>query len=94
MSVADYFNKYLGVGVSIRIRGTEVKAILGSARPYIKSHGQKRFVVALKYQGEESYRYLVASDMSWRAVDIVSAYTLRWLIEVFFEDWKLYEERG
>jgi hypothetical protein len=26
-----------------------------------------------------------------RTLDIVQAYTLRWLVEVFFEDWKLYE---
>ena len=53
-----------------------------------------RSVVALKYEGEKDYRYLVASDMSWRAVDIATAYTLRWLVEVFFEDWKLYEGWG
>jgi hypothetical protein len=39
-------------------------------------------------------RYLVATEMSWRAVDIASAYTLRWLVEVFFEDWKLHEGWG
>ncbi len=32
--------------------------------------------------------------MSWRAVDVASAYTLRWLVEVFFEDWKLHEGWG
>jgi hypothetical protein len=68
--------------------------ILGSARLYVCAHEQKRFVVALKYPGEEEYRYLVASDLSWRAVDIASAYTLRWLVEVFFEDWKLHEGWG
>ena len=26
--------------------------------------------------------------MSWRTLDIVQAYFFRWLIEVFFEDWK------
>ena len=94
MPVVEYFAKYPGVEVTIRIRGIEVKAVLGSARLHVKAHGQKRFVVALKYEGEEDYRYLVASDMSWRAVDIASAYTLRWLIEVFFEDWKLHEGWG
>jgi len=51
-------------------------------------------VVALKYPGEEEYRYLVASDLSWRAMDLASAYTLRWLVEVFFEDWKLHVRMG
>ena len=32
--------------------------------------------------------------MSWRTEDIIQAYTLRWLVEVFFEDWKLYEGWG
>jgi hypothetical protein len=40
------------------------------------------------------YRYIVATDLSWRYLDIVQNYILRWLIEVFFEDWKLYEGWG
>jgi len=94
MSVCEYFGKYPGVKMTIRVRGREVKVELGSARLYVKAQGQKRLIVALKYEGEENYRYLVASDMSWRAVDVASAYTLRWLLEVFFEDWKLYEGWG
>jgi hypothetical protein len=35
--------------------------------------------------------YLVATDMSWRTIDIIQAYSLRWIVEVFFEDWKSYE---
>ena len=95
MSVAQYFATYPGVEITLRIRGwKDVKVMLGSARLYVNAHQQKRFVVALKYAGEEEYRYLVASDLSWRAVDIAAAYTLRWLIEVFFEDWKLHEGWG
>jgi hypothetical protein len=95
MAVAQYFATYPGVEIKRRIRGwKDVKVVLGSARLYVNAHQQKRFVVALKYEGEEEYRYLVASDLSWRAVDIAAAYTLRWLIEVFFEDWKLQEGWG
>jgi hypothetical protein len=76
--------------MTLSIRGGRAtKVVLGSARLYVKAHGQKRFVIAQRYDNEEESRYLVASDMSWRAVDIASAYTLRWLVEVFFEDWKL-----
>lgn len=32
--------------------------------------------------------------MSWRGIDMASAYTFRWLVEVFFEDWKLHEGWG
>ncbi len=45
----------------------------------------------MKYGGEDDYRYLVATDVSWRHDDIARLHTLRWLIEVFFEDWKLHE---
>jgi hypothetical protein len=48
-------------------------------------------VVALKFEGESDYRYLVVADMTWLTMDIIQAYTLRWLVEVFFEDGKLYE---
>ena len=34
-------------------------------------------------------RYLAATDVSWRHDDIARLHTLRWLIEVFFENWKL-----
>jgi hypothetical protein len=95
MTVAQYFATHPGVTMTLRLRGGQiVPVILGSARLYVSAHQQKRFVVALKYPGEEDYRYLVASEMSWRAVDIASAYTLRWLVEVFIEDWKLHEGWG
>lgn len=95
MTVAQYFATHPGVAMTLRLRGGQtVPVILGSARLYVSAHQQKRLVVALKYAGEEDYRYLVASELSWRAVDIASAYTLRWLVEVFFEDWKLHEGWG
>src|SRR5207245_11188302 len=81
-----------GTLITIRIcRGEEVIAIVGSARLYVCSHKTKRFVVALKYEGEETYRYLIASDLSWRTLDIVQGQTLRWLVEVFIQDWKSHE---
>ena len=54
------------------------------------AHGKKRRVVTLKYEDESNYRYLVATDMTSRTLDVVQAYTLRWLVEVFFEDWKFW----
>jgi DDE superfamily endonuclease len=90
--VADYFATHPGTPHTIRIRGgEEVIAIVGSARLYVCSHHTKRFVVALKYEGEETYRYLIASDLSWRTLDIVQGQTLRWLVEVFIQDWKSHE---
>lgn len=95
ITLEEYFKRYPGVAIPLPIRGgITKKVVLGSARLYIKAHHQKRFIVALKYENESAYRYLVATDMSWRAQDIATAYTLRWLAEVFFEDWKLHEGWG
>ena len=90
--VADYFATHPGTPYPLRIRGgDEVVAMVGSARLYVCSHKTKRFIVAIKYQEEETYRYLIASDLSWRTLDIVQGHTLRWLVEVFIQDWKSYE---
>jgi hypothetical protein len=90
--VADYFANHPGTPHTLRIRGgQEVVAIVGSARLYVCSHHTKRFVIALKYEGEDTYRYLIASDLTWRTLDIVQGQTLRWLVEVFIQDWKSYE---
>jgi hypothetical protein len=90
-----YFRSYPGVARTLPIRGGEtVDAVVGSARLYVEAHGGKRFVVAIRYAGETEYRYLVASDLSWRTLDIARAYTLRWLVEVAIEDLKVYEGWG
>jgi hypothetical protein len=90
--VADYFATHPGTPQPLRIRGgQEMVATVGSARLYVCSHHTKRFIVAIKYNDEESSRYLIASDLSWRTLDIVQGHTLRWLVEVFIQDWKSYE---
>jgi len=90
--VADYFATHPGTPHTIRIRGgEEVVAMVSSARVYVCSHKTKRFIVAIKYEEEETYRYLIASDLSWRTLDIVQGHTLRWLVEVFIQDWKSHE---
>jgi hypothetical protein len=95
MHVEKYFSKYPGTEQTIKIRGgKETRVIVGSARLHLCSHGKKRFILALKYEGEDKYRYIVASDLSWRTLDIAEAYTLRWLVEVFFEDRKQNEGWG
>jgi len=90
--VADYFATHPGTPHRIRIRGgDEVVAMVGSARLYVCSHKTKRLIVAIKYEDEETYRYLIASDLSWRTLDVVQGHTLRWLVEVFIQDWKSHE---
>jgi hypothetical protein len=90
--VADYFATHPGTPYTIRVRGgEEVVVWVSSARLYVCSHQTKRFIVAIKYEEEEPYRYLIASDLSWRTLDIVQGHSLRWLVEVFIQDWKSYE---
>jgi len=90
--VAAYFATHPGTSHRLRIRGgAEVVAMLSRARLYVCSHNTKRFVIAIKYENEETYRSLIASDLSWRTLDIVQGHTLRWLVEVFIEDWKSHE---
>ena len=92
LSLERYFIRNPGIATELKIRGAKTQTvIMRGARLYLNAHGCKRFIVALKYEGETDYRYLLASDLSWRLTDIAAGYTLRWLVEVFIQDWKGYE---
>ncbi|MEW5960914.1 MAG: transposase [Chloroflexota bacterium] len=90
----QYFAKQPACTQTIPLRGQEKKVTWAAAHLYVYAHHQKRLVIALKYDDETDYRYLVASDLSWRVVDVLEVYGLRWLVEVFFQDWKAYEGWG
>jgi hypothetical protein len=95
ITVEAFFSTYASITQTLAIRGgDQVGVTVASARLHVCAHGVKRFVVALKYEGEEQYRYLVASDLTWTTTDILKAQTLRWLVEVFHEDWKQNEGWG
>jgi hypothetical protein len=95
MAVETYFHRHPGAPFPISIRGgTTQTVIVSSARLYVCAQKTKRFVIALKYEGEEESRYLVAADLSWRTLDIVQVYTCRWLVEVFIQDWSTHEGWG
>ena len=84
-----YFSRSAGVVTNLIIRGGEVNIVtMLAARLLVKAHRKKRFVIALKYAGETDYRFIVATDLTWRHKDVAQAYTLRWLVEVFIQDWK------
>ena len=83
------FARQRGVERTLTVRGSkEQRVTMLSARLFVKAHNKRRFVIALKYENEDEYRYLVASDLSWRHTDIARLYTLRWLVEVVIQDWK------
>ena len=82
--IDEYFQAYPGVAQTLRVRGGKtVDVVIGSARLYVEAHECKRFIIALRYPDETDYRYLVASDLSWRTGDIAQAHTLRWLVEIY-----------
>jgi len=90
----QYFAKQPACTRKVIIRGQQKVVTFAAARLYVYAHHQKRLVIALKYEGETDYRYLVASDLSWRVIDVLEVYGLRWLVEVFLQDWKSYEGWG
>jgi hypothetical protein len=92
ITIEEYFRRNPGVPQRLKIRGGEEQTVtMHGARLKLNAHSCKRFIIALKYDGEQEYRYLLASDLTWRLTDIAAAYTFRWLVEVFIQDWKSYE---
>jgi hypothetical protein len=71
--------------------GKEEIVFINAQKLWVDAHRAKRVVIAIRYSNEKEFRYIIASDLTWQVVDIVQAYTLRWLVEVFFQDWKSYE---
>jgi hypothetical protein len=89
---ADYLAAHPGTPQTLRIRGGDERvAMVRSARLYVCAHKTKRFIVAMKYDEEETYRSLMASDLTWRTLAIVQGHSLRWLVEVCVQDWKGHE---
>jgi len=94
INLDQYFAKQPTCTRKITLRGQEKVITFAAARLYVYAHHQKRLVIALKYEGETEYRYLVAVDLSWQVEDVLEVYGLRWLVEVFLQDWKSYEGWG
>lgn len=91
ITVEAFFKNYHGKTEKIKLRGEEKEVTYCSGRFKVKSHNKKYFVIALKYEDEKEYRYLIAREMRWNDIDIIKAYAFRWLVEVFIQDWKQYE---
>ena len=93
-SLKKFFQRFSSVISTISIRGRDVVVEYKAARVFISSYGRKVFVVALRYRGNKSWQYLFGTDLTWTAESVIKAYGLRWLVEVFFEDWKQYDGWG
>ncbi len=95
VSAEEYFESARSQKINLRLRGRPpIVATIASARLYVRSLGRRMLIVALKYEGEVEYRYLAASDLTWRSLDVAQQYSWRWIIEVFNQDWKMYEGWG
>lgn len=93
--LAEFFSSRNTRKIDILLRGgLQKKVEITSARLFVKSLGRKAHVIAMRYENENEFRFITAVDMTWRAEDVVKAYSLRWLVEVAFQDWKLYEGFG
>ena len=80
---------------SILIRGSESKDVeMAFACLKVQAHEKKRLIIAIRYEEEKDYRYIVASKLNWEATDLASTYSLRWLVEVFIQDWKAHDGWG
>jgi hypothetical protein len=91
VSVEEYFKTARTRTLELSLRGADPQTVtMASARMTIRSLGRKMLIVALRYEGEEQFRYLAATDLTWRSLDVIKQYSLRWLIEVFNQDWKMY----
>ncbi len=63
IAAEKYFSSYPGTRQKIGIRGGKNEtSTIGSARLHVCSHGKKRIVIALKCEGEEEYRFILATD--------------------------------
>jgi len=89
--IGKFFETYAGKTEEIELRHNQKKIIYRGAKFKVKSHDGKYYIIALKFEEGAEYRYLIAKDVSWRDVDIIKAYSARWLVEVFIQDWKSYE---
>ena len=88
IDLQELFCRYPPIKQTVNIRGEQKIVHAYGVRTKVKAYGKKMYVIALKYEGEEEYRYLTAENLTWRYNDIISAYSLRWLVEVFIQDWK------
>tara|TARA_B110000503_G_scaffold89612_1_gene135677 strand:+ start:941 stop:2320 length:1380 start_codon:yes stop_codon:yes gene_type:complete len=89
--VGKFFANFHGKTEVVTLRNSDKQITFCSAKFKVKSHDKKLYVIALKYGDESEYRYLIANDTTWRNIDVIKAYALRWLVEVFIQDWKSYE---
>lgn len=86
-----FFKPLKGQSVLLKLRHHTKSVTYCCIKVKVKLLNRKVTLIALKYDNETDFRFIVATDMTWRAEDVIQAFSLRWLVEVFIQDWKSYE---
>jgi hypothetical protein len=91
ISLKNYFAGLLPRKKTFKLRADLEKTIeyIGQ-RLFVKSHGRTYHIVAYRYEGEQKYRFLCASNLTWHTDDIITKFAFRWLVEVCIEDLKVF----
>ncbi len=91
-SVSEFFTRRKWKTKTLKLRGHKTTVVhFSNAVVKVESQERKFRVVAVKYEDEEEPRFVISHDLSWQSEDIIRYYSLRWLVEVFIEDWKQHE---
>ena len=93
-SLSSFFERFKSQSKTIELRSGKLNVEYKAARVFVKRYQRKVLVVAIRYDANSPWQYLFGTDISWTAKSIIQAYSLRWLVEVFFEDWKQYDGWG
>lgn len=91
IQLANFFANYHGKTGTMCLRYNNRLVHYVPSKFKLKAYNEKCYIIPIKFDNEESYRYLIATDMTWQPIDIIKTFSLRWLIEVFIQDWKSYE---
>ena len=93
-SLEEYFAQKALIPKEVLLRNKPVQIHYSAMIAKVKAHDTKRLIIAYKFDGAEKVRYLFATDMTWQVKQLIALYSLRWLVEVFIQDWKQYEGFG
>lgn len=90
----EYFSSKALIEKKVYIRNKAEQIYYTTDIVKVKAHKCKRHVIGYKFKGNNNLRYIFASDMTWGVKEVVYLYSLRWLVEVFIQDWKQCEGFG
>lgn len=93
-SLESFFSARASVKQTVAIRGNNIELEYKAARVFVDSFRRKVHVVALRYRDDKSWQYIFGTDLTWTSETLIKAYGLRWIVEVFFEDWKKHDGWG